>query len=319
MENNTLALLNLLERILGKSRTTSNNNYAFFCPNNCHKSKPKLEINLETQQYACWICNSKPGGYKGKTILSLLRKVKVPIEYYNELKLILPNAKINTRNTQGQELIKLPSEFIPLHDLPDNLNKIQKLHIRQALSYLKKRKVFQQDILKYNIGVCLEGKYENRIIVPSYDGNFNLNYYIARDFTGTQSSYKNPTQHVKDIIPFESYINWNTPIVLCEGVFDFLTIKRNTIPLFGKVIHNILLKKILQSQCKKVYIALDKDAISDAMKYVKQFMDYGIETYLVELDGKDFSELGFKHSLELISNTFPLTFEKLMRKKLENL
>lgn len=312
-------LLNLLERALQcRGKHTSNNNYAFFCPNNCHKSKPKLEINLETQQWACWICGAKDG-YKGKTILSLLRKVKVPIEYYNELKVILPNTKITNHNTSGQEIIKLPSEFISLYDIPDNLNKIQKIHIRQALSYLKKRNISQQDILKYNIGVCLEGKYENRIIIPSYDANFNLNYFIARDFTGTQSSYKNPTQHVKDIIPFEAYINWNAPIILCEGVFDFLTVKRNIIPLFGKVIHNSLLKKILQSQCKKVYIALDKDAITDAMKYVKQFMNYGIETYLVELDGKDLSEIGFKHSLELLSNTYPMTFEKLMRKKLENL
>jgi hypothetical protein len=38
----------------------------------------------------------------------------------------------------------------------------------------------------------------------------------------------------KNIIGFENMINWNVPIVLCEGAFDAIAIKRNAIPLFGK-------------------------------------------------------------------------------------
>ncbi len=30
----------------------------------------------------------------------------------------------------------------------------------------------------------------------------------------------------KDIIPFELFINWESPIVLCEGPFDAMAIKR---------------------------------------------------------------------------------------------
>ncbi len=315
MEN--LALLNLLERVLGKSKNTSNGNHAFYCPNHCHPTKHKLEINTETQYWSCWICGSK-NGFKGRTISSLFRKIQASPEYYSELKLILPNTKISHTDIK-HDVIKLPDEFIPLYNLPDTLDKIQKIYIKQAWNYLKKRHISPDDLIKYNIGICLEGKYANRIIIPSYDEYFRINYFIARDFTGTQASYKNPLQHVKDIIPFEGYINWDVPIILCEGIFDALSIKRNVIPLFGKVIHDPLLKKILQSQCKKVYIALDKDAIKDSLQYVKKFMDYGIETYLVELDGKDASELGFEHMIEILSNTYPMTFEKLMKKRLEKL
>jgi hypothetical protein len=46
-------------------------------------------------------------------------------------------------------------------------------------------------------------------------------------------------------------------------------------------------------------------------------MNEGKEVYLVELDGKDPSELGFEHFTELIQNTIPLTNYKLMEKKLQ--
>jgi hypothetical protein len=43
----------------------------------------------------------------------------------------------------------------------------------------------------------------------------------------------------RDIIGFELFINWNVPIILCEGVFDAIAIKRNAIPLLGKTIQKV--------------------------------------------------------------------------------
>lgn len=69
MENNTAALLNLLERVLGKSSRGNHGNYKFVCP--FHTSNPpgkkKLEINLDSQQWSCWTC-SNINNAKGKTI-----------------------------------------------------------------------------------------------------------------------------------------------------------------------------------------------------------------------------------------------------------
>jgi hypothetical protein len=53
---------------------------------------------------------------------------------------------------------------------------------RHALAYLKKRNVTKQDILKYNIGYCDSGQYNNMIIIPSYDSTGRLNYFTARSF-----------------------------------------------------------------------------------------------------------------------------------------
>jgi hypothetical protein len=87
----------------------------------------------------------------------------------------------------------------------------------------------------------------------------------------------------KDMVPFELFINWSSPLVLCEGPFDALAIKRNAIPLLGKHIQRELMKKIVTSEVKKIYIALDKDAQKDAVKFCEYLMNEGKEVYLVDL------------------------------------
>jgi DNA primase len=155
------------------------------------------------------------------------------------------------------------------------------------------------------------------IIIPSYNDTGKLNYFTARSFEkDPYVKYRNP-EASRDIIPFEMFINWDLPIILCEGPFDAIAIKRNAIPLFGKNIQPELMKKLVTSKVQKIYIALDNDAIKKALEFCETLMNEGKEVYLVELDGKDPSELGFEHFTELIQNTIPLTNYKLMEKKLQ--
>ena len=37
----------------------------------------------------------------------------------------------------------------------------------------------KEDIIRYNIGYCDTGMYSNRIIIPSYDRDNRLNYFIV--------------------------------------------------------------------------------------------------------------------------------------------
>ena len=312
MENN--ALLLLLESVLGNGKPTSKGNYAFNCPL-CNHHKPKLEINLETNSkmenpWHCWICDSK-----GKTIRSLLKTIKVPHNKLSELKLIIqPGTK---KEYVTEEIIDLPKEFISL-SIIDNLDKLTKIQAKHAINFLYHRNINNEDIIKYNIGFCKEGKYEGRVIIPSYDDNGKINYYIARDYNDLSSrKYKNPPNSVKNIIGWELYINWKAPIILCEGIFDALTIKRNVIPLFGKVLHEKLMTKLVKSEVDRIYIALDNDAIKYALQHCERLMSYGKKVYLVEMNGKDANEIGYENFLNTIENTYPLTFHGLMSKKLE--
>ena len=172
------------------------------------------------------------------------------------------------------------------------------------------------DIIKYNIGYCKTGLYKNMIIIPTYDADGRLNYFTARSFEKEPYvKYRNPSAS-RDVIPNEHLINWNVPVILCEGLFDAIAIKRNAIPLLGKNIQSSLMKKIVTSVVDKIYIALDRDAIKQALKFCERLMAEGKEVYLVDLQDKDPSEMGFENFTKLIQNTVPLTYYDLMEQKL---
>ncbi len=307
------ALLFLVESVLGKGQPTSKGNFAFKCPF-CTHHKNKMEINLRTTSkrenfWHCWVC-----GAKGKTLLSLFKKIKAPQGKINELNvLIVPSKK---EQHIEQDALELPKEFIPLYKPVED--KIAQIEAKHAIKFLKKRGITQDDIIKYNIGFCKEGKYEYRVIIPSFDELGRLNYFIARDYKEPSlQKYKNPPASAKDVIGFELYINWDAPIILVEGIFDALTIKRNVIPLFGKVIHGKLMEKLVKSSVNRIYIALDADARRDALKQAEMLMSYGKEIYLVEMEGKDANEIGFKNFLNTLEQTIPLNLQSLIEKKLQ--
>ena len=307
------ALLFLVESVLGKGQSTSKGNYAFKCPF-CTHHKNKMEISLRTTAkrenfWHCWVC-----GAKGKTILTLFKKIKAPQDKIAELNILIVPSKKEEHIAQGA--LELPKEFISLSDEVEN--KIAQIEAKHALKFLKKRGITQDDVIKYNIGFCKEGKYEYRVVIPSYDSLGKLNYFIARDYKEPSlRKYKNPPASAKDVIGWELYINWDAPIILVEGIFDALTIKRNVIPLFGKVLHDKLMKKLVESSVNRIYIALDADARKDALKQAEQLMSYGKEVYLVEMEGKDANEIGFEQFLNTIEQTKPLNLQSLLEKKLQ--
>jgi DNA primase len=308
MEN--AALLILLESVLGTSNKTSRGNYSFKCPF-CTHHKNKLEINCITNAksenpWHCWVCEAK-----GKTIRSLFKNAKIPDNKVAELNMIIAPGKEYKQVTTALEL---PKEFISLTDIVEN--KITTIESKHAIKFLRKRGITSEDIIKYNIGFCNDGPYKERVIIPSYDENGIVNYFIARTYKDGPTKYKNPPTDAKSVIGWELYINWDAPIILVEGMFDALTIKRNVIPLFGKIIHEKLMKKLVASSVNRIYIALDPDAIKNALKYCEQLMAYGKEIYLVELTGKDANEIGFEQFLNTIENTQPLDFQSLLMKKL---
>ena len=77
------------------------------------------------------------------------------------------------------------------------------------------------------------------------------------------------------------------------------------------------MKKIINSTVEKIYIALDKDAIKQALNFCESLINEGKEVYLVDLKDKDPSDMGFEKFTNLIQNTLPLTFSNLLEKKLQ--
>ena len=307
---NTTALVYLIDSVLGKGKSTSKGNRAYTCPE-CKHHKPKLEINLNEssshfQSYNCWACS-----FKGKKLTTLFKKIEADQDKVDQLRFLVKSTSKEHNEIVASKKIALPKEFISLLNPPNSLT------AKHALHYLKTRNTTREDIIKYNIGYCEFGIYANMIIIPSYDDKGNLNYFISRNFNkNSPIKYKNPDVS-RDIIGLELFINWNTPITLCEGMFDAMAIKRNAIPLLGKTIQNSLMKKIINSTVQKIYIALDKDAMKQALNFCETLINEGKEVYLVDLDDKDPSDMGFVKFTNLIQNTLPLTFSNLLEKKLQ--
>ncbi len=73
----------------------------------------------------------------------------------------------------------------------------------------------------------------------------------------------------------------------------------------------------LENNVKTIYIALDNDALKDALKHAEKLINLGKEVYLVELEGKDPSDIGFEEFTKLLHKATQLTFSQLYAKKIE--
>ena len=128
-----------------------------------------------------------------------------------------------------------------------------------------------------------------------------LNYFVAKHIY--TNNYIN-TKFSKNIVMFENLISWYFPVILCEGIIDAITIKRNAIPILGTIMRPNLINKI--SIHKPItYIMLDGDAIDKSIKIAEVLNKRGVETYLVELDSikDDPNSIGFDNCWNKINSS----------------
>lgn len=216
--------------------------------------KGNLEINYQQHVYKCWACAETHGthGHLGKLIDKHGSKKDKKI-----YKLIRPDEF--EKKEKVYKKLELPKEY-------KKFDEVHPLHIprKEALNYLKKRGITDEIIEKYQIGMCLEGEYSGRIIVPSFDKKGELNFFVSRSWNPrSKLKYKNP-EASKDFLIFnESLIDWKKDIYLVEGVFDSFFLD-NSICLLGKFLTDNLWEKLYSKAKKNIIVCLDGDAYTDA-------------------------------------------------------
>ena len=265
--------LKLLKRALGRC-WTNEEEHQFHCPK-CNHHKLKLSVNIDKGVFKCWICD-----YSGTKISPLIRRFAP--SYYADWRLLEGEVDLDKYDTIFAEQEELPPQVI---DLPENFQTLtgKKTRVkRKALNYLYSRGFTDTDILAWKIGFCDFGEYQDRVIVPSFDVQGNLNFFIARSYTDDWMKYKNPKVS-KDIIFNGLNVDWDSDIVLVEGVFDAMKCQ-NAIPLLGSTLreNSILFQKICERK-PNVYLALDDDVKDKEFGIAKRLREYGINAMSIKI------------------------------------
>jgi hypothetical protein len=290
-------VVDILEDILGDYR--SHNDYkgqiSFDCPVCSYEikglehgdAKGNLEINYKYNVYKCWVCAETHETHG--SIYKLIKKFGNS-KQLKKYQLLKPDENEDfTKRVYTQ--VKLPEEFISFKNASRGLKLTP--YYKQAFNYIKKRNITDLMLQMYNIGFCYSGLYENRIIIPSYDEDKKLNYFIARSYLSkTKFKYKNPEVQKETIIFNEHLINWDQPIYIVEGAFDSIFLP-NAIPMLGKFISNHLFMRLYE-RAKKIIIVLDPDAWDDAEKLYHKLNCGKLmgKVWIIKLEGnKDIADL----------------------------
>ena len=279
--------LKILNDALGYGRQQGSE-HLFRCPY-CNHHKNKLSVNISANVFKCWICDAR-----GKSIRRLVKRYGSysNLKQWDKLTGVVDFASFDFKlfddETEEQPIrIDLPKEFRTL------TGKISPADLR-AHSYLIGRGLSEYDILYNKIGHCTEGDYAGRIIVPSFDEQGYVNYFMARTYNEHWTKYKNPNTS-KNIIFNELNIDWDSDVILVEGIFDSIFAK-NSIPLLGSTLRedSRIFQKIIIND-SSVFVALDSDAEEKAMNIARNLLKYDIEVWKIDVpNGKDIGDMSKK-------------------------
>ena len=217
--------------------------------------KGNLEINYIRHVYKCWACGETHGtqGPLGKLFDGYATKAQKKI--YN---LIKPEEL--KQEDKKKVRLRLPEGFTTFKD--SNPRFIP--HI-EAYKYLQSRGITDDIIDRYKIGYTATGDYAYRIVVPSYNTENTLNYFVARAWVPKKMKYKNPPVPKDEIIFGENNIDWKKDVYLCEGVFDSFFLP-NPIVMLGKKMSKLLFETLYLKAEGNIIICTDGDAFTDGVK-----------------------------------------------------
>lgn len=320
MENDSL-LLTLVNEVLGRPNKSNKHRgqHEYDCP--ICGGHSKMAVNTKLGVYKCWVCHESDGTYGSiKKLLSVLggktiwdRAKKLGISFKVDKSRVV---HINT------EKVELPKGFTRFEDSNSNLM----VH-KEGWNYLtKQRKLSPETIFKHQMGYTtyksesFDDNFTNRVIIPSYDKNGELNYFTARSWLPySKMRYKNPDVPRETIIFNEHLINWDGTVYIVEGPLDHVVV-HNSIPLQGKDIHDVLIQTLMDRCTGHVVILLDgEDKVWNTAKKIYSKINigklYGRVKIIKLRDGLDIGEVqekyGRKGVVEALRTFFTIKESKL--------
>ena len=258
-------LVELLTDVLGdpKQHYESKGQISFDCPVCAEEKglddgdgKGNLEINYIRHVYKCWACGETHGthGPLGKLLDGYATKQQKKI--YN---LIKPEEL--QQQDKKRVRLRFPEGFTTFKD--SNARFIP--HI-EAYKYLQSRGITDEMIDRYKIGYTVSGEFAYRVIIPSYDKEGILNYFVGRAWVNKKMKYKNPASVPKDEIIFnEQLLDWDKDIYLVEGAFDSFFLP-NPLVMLGKKMSKLIFETLYTKANANIIVCVDGDAWDDGLR-----------------------------------------------------
>ena len=279
--------LRVLKQVFGDYEYSSKE-FLFHCPK-CKHHKRKLSVSLDKNVFKCWICD-----YAGRNVDRLIRRYG-DIQDQREWLSFKPKIKLSEFDKilaevveeEETHVVELPKEFTTMTSGKRDISFIS------ARNYLKKRDIGKEDILRWKIGFCGEGKFKGRVVIPSFDLNGELNYFISRAYDGSWRKYMNPSVPKSKIIFNELYLDFGSDMVLTEGIFDAIRAGPNSVPILGSTLNESskLFREIINNDTP-IYICLDRDAKKKELRIIENLLRYDVEVYRIDLgDYEDLAEM----------------------------
>ena len=251
-----------------------------------------MSINLSKGAFKCWVCD-----WSGRNIYRVVRQFGNTSQKY-EWKSLNQQIEVEKfadklfgpKEEKKQDKISLPNSFISLanKNLPNTS--------LYPINYLKSRRIGKKDIIKWKMGYCPKGPYAGRIVVPSFDDEGDVNFFVSRSYDGDWRKYLNP-EASKDVVFNHPYLDFDEPLTIVEGVFDAIKAGDNAVPLLGSTLteNSKLFGEIITNDTP-VYLALDPDASKKTNKLIALFLRYDVEVNLIDVE--PFNDVGEMTKLE---------------------
>lgn len=291
--------IRFLTKIFGKAKLQNNGIELMIpCPKCYNPSKAhklKMNIRLDNDLYHCWSCNLK-GRNLGRLIK--MKRPEMAVQYFEKFS-----------RGFSQKDIAILAQVDPVV-LPEGFSLIMmNLYDPDAIrirKYAHSRGIDDKMLWKYCMGYSSEWKYLRRLIIPSFDSDGELNYWVSRSID-SENKYKyfNAKAKKEDIIFREIDIDWSAEeIILVEGPLDWVKCGyKNSACLLGSSISidSKLLMKLVQNSMD-VILCLDPDAWKKQLDIARLLSEYDLRVYLASPDSGDVGDLDYEGVEQLIKN-----------------
>jgi hypothetical protein len=268
--------------------------WIFTCPR-CNKSK-KLYLRKRDGRFVCWRCK-ETDNFQGRPEFALSELTGQPLGdvcrfLYGDIPLRLDTsfeAKLEDFFGEGDEIddeafeheiVKWPHDFFPIDD---------PVHSKRGADYMRNRGVPLRLQKEYGLHYSPEQK---RVFFPigergylyGYQGRLIVPHQYEDEETGETKEVPKilSSKGVRRdrLLMFADRLRGCDHAVVCEGPVDAIKAHfcKGNVATMGKEISTRQIKLLLNSGVKRIYIALDPDAVESIERLISQ-MNGDVEVY----------------------------------------